>query len=193
MSIAYKYHMSEQDYLSSELTSPVKREFIAGEVFAMVGASSAHNLITGNMYAALHQHLRGKPCRPYTNDMKVRIAGDYYYPDVLVDCSELADDDYATHTPILIIEVLSQSTKIYDKTFKRERYQQIPTLQEYVMIEQETAVVEVLRRMDSWQPHYYGLGERFRLESIGLEMSVEEVYERINNEDMRAWRAQSAG
>lgn len=190
MNIAHKYNMTEQDYLQNELQSQTKHEFIDGEVFAMVGASSAHGLISGNIHTALHIHLKGKVCRPYMNDMKVRIEGNYYYPDVLVDCSDLADDAYFAETPILIVEVLSASTKQYDKTFKLQQYKKIPTLQEYVMIEQDNAIVEVISRLDEWQPHYYGLGESFMLQSVGLTLSVEEVYERIKNADMLAWRAQ---
>jgi Uma2 family endonuclease len=126
MSIAHKYQLTEQDYLTSELTRAVKHEFVHGEVLAMVGAGSAHNLIAGHVHTALNLHLKGKPCRPYVESMKVRIAGSYYYPDVLVDCSDIADDAYFAETPILIVEVLSESTKSYDKTFKLQQYKKYP-------------------------------------------------------------------
>ncbi len=193
MSFAHQYHMSEQDYLHGELQSQIKHEFIDGEVFAMVGASSAHNLISGNVFAELKIHLKGKPCRPYMNDMKVRIDGNYYYPDVLVDCSDIADDAYFVQTPILIVEVLSESTKQYDKTFKLQQYKNIPTLQEYVMIEQNNALVEVVSRLDGWQAHYYGLGESFMLQSVGLKLSVVDVYEGVKNKEILAWLAQQSG
>ena len=179
MALAKKYTFSEQEYLANELQSQIKHELIDGEIFAMVGASSAHNIISGNIFAELRSHLKGKPCRPYINDMKVRIAGDFYYPDVLVDCSELSNNTYFVETPILIIEVLSTSTKNYDKTFKLQQYKNIPTLQEYVMIEQETMLVEVISRLDSWQPHYYEAEEHFMLQSVGLSLTVADVYEGI--------------
>jgi Uma2 family endonuclease len=143
MSSARQHRITELDYLQRELQSDVKHEFIDGEVFAMVGASSAHNLIAGNVHTALNLHLKGKPCRPYINDMKVRVESNYYYPDVLVDCSDLADDAYFAETPILIVEILSASTKSYDKTFKLQQYKKISTLQEYVMIEQNEAIVSL--------------------------------------------------
>ena len=179
MSIANKYRITEQQYLHGELQSQIKHEFVQGEVFAMVGASSAHNWISGNIFAELRTHLKGKPCRPYMSDMKVRIAENFYYPDVLVDCSDIANDAYFVETPILIVEVMSASTKTYDKTFKLQQYKNIPTLQEYVMVEQNTQLVEVVSRLDGWQPHYYELGDSFMLQSVGLKMSVAEVYDGI--------------
>lgn len=193
MNFAHQYQITEQDYLHNELQSQIKHEFIDGELFAMVGASSAHNLISLNIATELRTHLKGKPCRPYVNDMKVRIEGNYYYPDVLVDCSDIADDAYFAETPILIIEVLSESTKQYDKTFKLQQYKKIATLQEYVMIEQNNALVEVVSRLDGWQAHYYGLGESFMLQSVGLKLSVAEVYESVKNKDMLAWLEQQGG
>lgn len=187
MSAVHQYQLTEQDYIAGELKSDIKHEFIDGETFAMVGASAFHNVISINILNALSIHLKGKPCQPYMNDMKVRIYGNYYYPDVLVDCSEVFGDTYFVETPILIVEVLSASTKSYDKTFKLQEYKRIPTLQEYVMIEQDRAIVEVVSRLDGWQPHYYGLGEKFILQSVGLEMTVEDVYERVKNKDMLAW------
>ena len=180
MTIANKYRLNEQEYLQGELQSQIKHEFIEGEVFAMVGASASHNLISGNIFAELRAHLKAKPCRAYINDMKVRIADNYYYPDVLVDCSQISNDAYFVETPILIVEVLSASTKNYDKTFKLQQYKNIPTLQEYVMIEQDRQLVEVVRRLDGWQPHYYELGDTFILQSVGLTLSVADVYDGLN-------------
>lgn len=177
MSIVNKHRLNEQEYLQGELYSQIKHEFVEGEVFAMVGASASHNLISVNVLMALSLHLKGKPCRPYINDMKVKIAENFYYPDVVVDCSDISNDAYFVETPILIVEVLSASTKNYDKTFKLQQYKNIPTLQEYVMIEQETQLVEVVGRLDGWQPHYYELGESFILQSVGLQMPVSDVYD----------------
>ena len=78
MTTVNKHRLNEQEYLQGELNSQIKHEFVAGEVFAMVGASASHNLISGNMFAELRSHLKGKPCRPYINDMKVKIAENFY-------------------------------------------------------------------------------------------------------------------
>lgn len=192
MTIAHQRHITEQDYLSHELDSQNRHEYVNGEIFAMTGASAAHNLISGNLYTALMQHLKGKTCRPYMADMKLKIGTDYFYPDVLVDCAELADDAHFTQSPILIVEVLSKSTKSYDKTFKMQRYQQIASLQEYVLIEHDIAEVEVLRKSQHWQPSYYYLGDRFNLESVKLELDVSDIYDRIKNDDMLQWLAKKS-
>lgn len=106
--------------------------------------------------------------------------------------SDLADDAYFAETPILIVEVLSAFTKSYDKTFKLQQYKKISTLQEYVMIEQNEAIVEVVSRLDHWQARYYGLGESFTLQSVGLTLSVAEIYERVKNADMLTWLDQNS-
>ena len=180
MTIANKHRIDEQEYIQGELNSTIKHELIDGEVFAMVGASAVHNLISLNIAGALHQHLKGKPCRPYMNDMKVRIAENFYYPDVLVDCSKLSSNMYFVETPILIVEVLSASTKSYDKTFKLQQYQLIPTLQEYLMVDQDRQLVELRSRLDDWQPQYYEMGDELMLQSVGLKLSVADVYDGID-------------
>lgn len=180
MSFANKHRIDAQEYIQGELNSTIKHELINGEVFAMVGASAVHNLISLNIAGALHQHLKGKPCRAYVNDMKVRIAENFYYPDVLVDCSKLSSNMYFVETPILLVEVLSASTKSYDKTFKLQQYQLIPTLQEYLMVDQDRQLVELRSRLDDWQPQYYEMGDELMLQSVGLKLAVADVYDGID-------------
>ncbi len=163
---AQQLWVSEQDYLNGELHSDIKHEYIDGEVFAMSGASANHNLLAGNVFLALGLHLKGKPCRPFTSDMKVKIGTKYFYPDVLVDCSDFSGQDYFTQSPVLIVEVLSKSTQQYDKTLKIKTYLQIESLQEYVLIEQDKAEIEVLRKSQGWQPSYYFLGDTITFESV---------------------------
>ena len=175
--------ISETDYLEGEKLSDIKHEYMNGEVFAMSGAHANHNYIAGNFHTALNVHLKGKPCRPYISDMKVKIASNYFYPDVLVDCSDV--DGYFTETPTLIVEVLSKSTRRMDETTKRMLYLQIPTLQEYILVEQDIVRIEVARRSEGWQPMRYFLGDEVVLESVGLTLKVEDIYDRVRNEDMR--------
>ena len=108
---AHQPLISEQEYLEGELHSDIKHEYIDGMIYAMSGASAAHNRIAGNIYGEFRNHLKGKPCQPYSADMKVKIGSKYFYPDVLVDCTDLADDQYFTDSPTIIVEVLSKSTK----------------------------------------------------------------------------------
>ncbi|RYY80662.1 MAG: Uma2 family endonuclease [Moraxellaceae bacterium] len=180
--------ITEQEYLQGELLSDIRHAYIDGEVYAMVEAHRHHNIIGGNIHTIFSNHLAGKPCQPYISDMKIKVANKYFYPDVMVDCSDDAQD-YYTENPTIIVEVLSKSTRQHDKTFKREAYFQIASLKEYVLIEQDFVEVEFwYRSLDQhWQQAVYYLGDNLTFESIGLTVAVEDIYQRVKNEDMLAW------
>ena len=182
--------ISEDEYLAGEQHSEVKHEYIDGYVYEMSGVHSNHNLIVGNVSGEFRNHLKGKPCRPYMSDMKVRIGSKYFYPDVLVDCSDI--NGYYTETPKILVEVLSKSTRRTDKNLKRMAYTQINSLEEYVLIEQDVAEIEVMRKVDGWQPQYYYLGDEITFQSIGLTLAVEEIYERVQNVDVAEWLQEKA-
>ncbi len=186
--------ISEEEYLARELAAEFRHEYVDGRVYAMAGAHSNHNRISGNVYIALGVHLKGKPCQPYASDMKVRVGSKYFYPDVLVDCSDT--DGYFTESPTLIVEVLSRSTRRMDETTKRMAYLQIPSLREYVLIEQDFVDIEVIRRSEHWQSRHYFLGDEVTFESVGLTVRVEEIYDRVKNRDVEEWlqaKEQEAG
>jgi Uma2 family endonuclease len=124
--------------------------------------------------------------------MKVKVGSRYFYPDVLVDCSDYAGDDQFTKTPTLIVEVLSKSTRRMDETTKRISYSQIDSLQEYVLIEQDIVDVEIVRRCNGWRSEHYFMGDQLTLESVGLTISVAEIYERVKNTDVSEWLQQQA-
>ena len=189
MPVAKKYDLiSEQDYLEGELLSDIRHEYIDGEIYAMVGAHKYHNLITGEMFRILANHLLGKPCQPYASDMKVKIDRKYFYPDVMVDCSQV-DADYYIEQPSIIVEVLSKSTRQHDKTVKRLAYFQIASLKEYVLIEQDFVEIEFWSRDENnyWQQSVYYLGDDIHFQSIDLTVSVEDIYRQVKNADMLAW------
>jgi Uma2 family endonuclease len=179
--------ISEEEYLQGEASSEIKYEYIDGYVYAMSGAKAAHNRIAGNIHAAFHAHLKGKSCQPYISDMKVKVGSKYFYPDVLVDCSNITDDSTFTESPTILVEVLSKSTRRMDETTKRVAYMQIETLQEYVLVEQDIVDIEVVRRSHGWLPEHYYLGDEITLASINLTISVEEIYDRIQNADIIEW------
>src|SRR5574343_87510 len=154
-----KARVSIEDYLAGEMVSEIKHEYYAGEVVAMSGASKNHERVKGNVAALLHGHLRGKTCEPFSSDLKVKIGQYLFYPDVMVVCQDTSTHDYYAETPTLIIEVLSKSTRRCDETLKRRLYQTIPTLQEYVLIEQDIVDVEVCRRSEGWVSNHYFLGD----------------------------------
>lgn len=184
--------MSIEDYLAGELLSEIKHEYVDGQVYAMSGASRNHDRIVGNVFGELHNHLRGKPCESFTSDVKVKVGKHFFYPDSMVVCEELEPHQYYTEAPVLIVEVLSKSTRRRDETLKRRLYQTIPTLQEYVLIEQDIVDVEVCRRSEGWVSNHYFLGDDVPFESVDLKLSVAEIYARVDNEDMQTYLAEQA-
>ena len=189
MSLAKKYELiSEEEYLTGELLSDVRHEYIDGEVYAMVGAHKYHNQIVMTVSNIFYNHLLAKPCQPYASDMKVKIEKKFFYPDVMVDCSQ-EDTEYYVEKPSIIVEVLSKSTRQRDKTEKRLAYFQISTLQEYILIEQDFVEIEFWSRdhENRWQQSVYYLGDDLTFEAIGLTVAVEEVYRQVQNADMLAW------
>ncbi len=176
--------ISVEDYLKGELSSDIKHELIDGCVYAMPGASANHERISGNIYRKFGNHLENKPCEPFGSDMKLRINANFFYPDVMVDCLFDNSEPYFTQTPIIIVEVLSKSTRKKDTTLKLLSYINIPSLQEYVLIEQDFVDVQVFRRNENWLVRHYFLGDEVTFESIGLTLPVEDIYHRVQNDDM---------
>lgn len=190
MSVAQKIDgISPDEYLQGELASDFRYELIGGYAYAMAGASKNHERISGNLYRKIGNHLEGSPCEPFGSDMKVRVESDFFYPDVTVVCDDKSDNDYYTDSPVIVVEVLSKSTRRTDETIKRQQYLRIPTLQEYVLIEQDVVDIEVVRRSEGWQSKRYYMGDEITLGSIGLTVSVEAIYHRVQNEDVRDYLA----
>jgi len=179
--------ITEEQYLQGELVAEFKHEFIDGEAYAMAGASETHNLLSLNMASELRNQLKGTPCRTFIADMKVKVANDFFYPDVMVVCQQDNDFDYYKQSPVIIVEILSKSTRKFDKNAKRLKYQNISTLEEYVLIDQTIAEIEVFKKKEHWQSFYYYLGDAITFESLGVTVLVEDIYYQVNNDDVLAF------
>jgi len=180
--------ISIDDYLQSELISDTKHEYLEGQVYAMAGASKNHQRIIANMVATFVQHLKNTPCDTFSSDIKVRVSDlAFFYPDVIVTCQDNSGDSYYTEQPLIIVEVLSKSTRRTDETIKRRLYQTLPSLQEYVLIEQDIVDIEICRRDQGWQPEHYFMGDEISFAAIDLTLSVNEIYERVINDDVSAF------
>jgi Uma2 family endonuclease len=173
------------DYLKNELDSDCKHEYLKGQVYAMAGASKNHQRISMNIGSLFREHLRNTPCDTFASDIKVKI-GDLavFYPDVIVVCEPETANDYYTEQPLIIVEVLSKSTRRVDETTKRRLYQTLPSLQEYVLIEQDIVDIEICRRSEGWQPEHYFMGDDITFAAIELTVSVNDIYERVINDDV---------
>lgn len=181
-----KTKISVEDYLAGEEISPVKYEYVYGEVYAMAGTSDNHNRIVGSLYAALLNHLRNSRCEPFMGGIKVRVSPHvYYYPDVLVSCEENPESSYFRNNPILVIEVLSTSTQEIDRREKLLFYQQMPSVSEYVVIEQQKKLIEVHRRQPDgrWITYYFNQDdEEAEFQSVEMTMPLDEIYRRVKFE-----------
>jgi Uma2 family endonuclease len=186
MSNAIKYEfMSFETYLEGERDGDIRHEYVDGQIYAMGGASELHNTVAAELHTAINSRLPDT-CRAWMADMKVKI--EYggktfgYYPDIMVACGENTGDQYVRTNPILIVEVLSATTRRTDLNEKLANYTQIPSLLEYVTVSQDTPHLRIFRRRCDWQPEYCYAGDSFVLESVGLEMAVEAVYRRVRRE-----------
>jgi len=180
------YFLSEDEYLHYELKNDLKHEYVNGEAIAMSGASVNHGRISGNIFRKFGNHLEKKTCEPFMSDMKVKTsAGNYRYPDVMVVCdNDFIYNGYVTQTPVILVEVLSPSTRRIDEKIKLLEYTNIPSLKEYVLIEQSCADITLYRKSDQWRSTHYFLGEDIYFESIDLTVSVEDIYHRVDNDDV---------
>jgi len=152
MSTAREFNLiSIDDYLAGELVANVKHEYVAGVIYAMVGATNAHNIIATNLLSLAGNQLTNSPCREFNSDTKVRINTQsgtrFYYPDAQIVCQPNPQSDTFQDTPTVIFEVLSDSTRRTDEGEKKDSYLSIPSLSAYVMIEQETRASVVFRRI----------------------------------------------
>jgi Uma2 family endonuclease len=173
-----------EEYLSMEQAGEVRHEYIAGQLFAMVGASRVHNTIALNIASFFHTHLRGSPCQAFMADMKVRVekAEAFYYPDIVVTCEPRDDNALFLRAPSLIVEVLSPATENIDRREKRLAYQRLESLKEYVLVAQQTRRAEVYRRSKAeaaWEVDIYEGNECAVLQALDLKLPLEIVYEGI--------------
>ncbi len=177
--------ISFEEYVKIEQETGMKHEFHNGEIYAMSGGTISHGVIAGNIFASLFVALSNKksPCRPLNSEIKLKLkkGNKYVYPDSMVVCGELEgpeDGKDAITNPTVIVEVLSKSTEGYDRGDKFSFYRQIPTLKEYILIDQYKAYIDVYtKKSDLWKiTSIKGLGESLFLESLDIEIPLEAVY-----------------
>lgn len=174
-----------KSYLEWEERQPEKHEFFRGEVFAMVGARRSHVAVTRNILVLLWSSLRGSSCQAYAADMKVRAEGAdaVFYPDVVVTCDprDHRADQYIEH-PVLVVEVLSDSTAAYDRGDKFAAYRSLPSLKEYLLVDIASRRLECFRRDPTghWVLYEWRPGETAELASVELKLAVDEVFENVD-------------
>lgn len=186
-SIAARTYLTPEEYLAFERKATTKHEYLAGEIVAMSGASFDHNFITGDVFGELRTQLRGGRCKAAASDMRVKVSktGSYFYPDIVVFCGEPQAEDSVSDTllnPIVIIEVLSPSTEARDRGEKFWHYQQLASLQEYVLVSQDQVCVEHhLREGAYWlRTEFRKLEDSISLPSIACELQLRDIYNSVD-------------
>ncbi len=175
-----KLKISVDDYLESEKVSEVRHEYVDGEIYAMAGVSKNHNRINRKLLNAIQDKLDGSNCETFFTDVKVQVKklNRFYYPDLIVVCGEDTESEYIITQPTIIVEILSPGTAGTDRREKMFAYQEIDSLQEYLMIDQETEFAELYRRRDDglWSWITFESDEDLELESIRFTMPMAELY-----------------
>lgn len=178
---------SPQEYLEIDRAADTRNEYFRGEIFAMSGGSSRHSLIAANILGELRSALRDKPCTVFTGDLRIGVSasGLYTYPDVSVACGELQFDDKRRDTllnPVVLVEVLSETTEAYDRGKKFQHYQKLTSLREYLVVGQDAPIVELFSRNDdgTWKLTTINeLGGSLIIPAIGVTLPLSEVYAKV--------------
>jgi Uma2 family endonuclease len=180
------YYVTPEEYLTLERKAEFKSEYMDGVVYALAGASPRHNLIVANVIITLGGQLKGRPCKVYPSDLKVGVTSSrgFFYPDVSVVCG---DDEFADEerdvilNPTLIVEVSSETTAAFDRGKKFLSYQQINSLQEYLLVSQDEVLVEGYARQgdDTWlYTKVAGLERSLMLPSVNCELALKDIYDK---------------
>nr|WP_199159157.1 Uma2 family endonuclease [Pedobacter sp. ASV2] len=175
------------EYLERENLSDEKHEYFQGEIFAMAGASNAHNEIFTNVFGNIFIKLKGKPCRPFGSDKRLQIPENslFTYPDISIYCNNLIESKDDTNTSVLpsvIIEILSASTKTYDRGNKFKLYRDIPSLKEYILIDSESIYIEAfyVNEKQNWElTEYKNIHQVLNFTSLDFEIPLLEIYNKV--------------
>ncbi len=171
--------ITEQAYLAGEQDSEVRHEYIDGQVYALTGSDARHGLIRNAIAFALTPVARGKHCKLFTATMKLRLDSGgqtvFYYPDLMAVCDALDNDPNFCRAPCRIVEVLSPSTARIDRREKLLAYQGLPSLQSYLLVEQEQRHVELYRRANGWRVEHYGQGN-IPIDCLDAALALDDIY-----------------
>jgi Uma2 family endonuclease len=176
--------MTEDEYLEFERNSPMRHEYVNGVVYAMSGASLAHNRLIARLHIALQRRLRGGPCEVFIQDLKLKLARGsdsvFYYPDLMVSCDHIGWYQEWVLNPRLVIEVVSSATKHIDRREKAMIYRKIDTIEEYAIVTQHSTQVTIHRRVDNWVPHVVSDPDAtVEFRSVAAAVPLAEIYENI--------------
>lgn len=184
MSNTAPHRHTQAEYLAMEAASLEKNEFFEGTILAIAGGTVSHSLLKTNLTGAVVARLRGRPCRAFDADLRVRVPATTLstYPDLTVICGPIerdVEDRHAAVNPTVLFEVLSPATAAYDRGEKFDNYQPLPALRQYVLLDHTRPHVDVYTRLPSggWERRGYGPGQSVPLSAIEVDLDVNELYE----------------
>ncbi len=185
--IAYNQKYTPEEYLNMKWEKGQRYEYWDGEIVAMAGGSINHATIIGNLYFSIRKDLKGSSCKFFNTDVILKMQGQdiYFLPDLLITCDEhdILSEKFIEN-PSFIIEVLSKSTEIYDRTQKWDEYRKIKSLKHYLLVSQHEYKVEMFSRANEHTLFYYqsfkGLDEVIAFKDMGFEIHLKEIYEGIS-------------
>jgi Uma2 family endonuclease len=184
--VAYnKKYITEDEYLAMEEKALEKHEYYQGEIFAMSGSKVPHNAIAGNLFITIGMHLKGKPCKPFNSDQRVYVekTGLFTYPDLSIVCGKTEtrnNDNWNLLNPAVIIEILSPSTKSYDRGDKFKLYRDLSSLKEYILVNSEAVGIEAfsINEQGFWElKEYNNSNDSLLIKTIQLSISMKDIYE----------------
>lgn len=190
--------LTPEEYLKREALSSIKHEFLSGTVFAMSGASNRHNRIVTSLLILLGNQLQHSPCEPFNSDTKVRIRLSnqvrFYYPDAMVVCQANPEENSYQDSPVLVAEVLSESTRRNDLSEKKDAYLSIPSLQYLLLVEQDLPRIFFYQRRNTGfeETVVEGLDSAIQLDSLGCQISLAQLYRRVKFGDQPSSSPQTA-
>lgn len=190
MEITAKQYLTEQQYLEIEREAEFKSEYFQGETFAMSGASLSHNRISSNLSGEIYAFLKNKSCSVFSSDLRVKIpaTGLYTYPDLTIACDKMEFEDNVFDTiknPKVIFEILSKSTETYDRGTKFKHYRTIESLNEYILVSQDSILIEKYTKISDseWKYNFYEtLENELYIESIDCKVKLSDIYNKVDFE-----------
>ena len=181
MNVALRRPTTLAEFLDWEERQPRKFEFDGFRPVAMTGVRVAHAAIQRNLLSLVTNNLRGKPCRPFGSELKIQVAGSIRYPDAFVVCTPLPNTATVVTDPVVIFEILSQSTEHIDLVEKNEEYRATPSVQRYVILEQtHVGGVVFARRGPSWHAESVRMGSSLDMPEIGFSLAMADIYEGLD-------------
>ena len=181
MNVVLRKPMTLEAFLAWEERQELRYEFDGFQPVAMTGGTSEHSAIQRNLITALTNRLRGKACQPHGSELKIAVAGSIRYPDAFVVCSPVPRGATVVTDPVVVFEVLSPSTSTTDRIVKNQEYRDTPSIQRYVMLEQDRQAATVFARAgDDWVGHVVSGDAVLAMPEIGIELPLAELYEGVS-------------